>query len=144
MPKQWNSVWAGREALTAIDGKGYRHGSLDYMYVRLHRVLWALTYGSWPEGEIDHIDGNRQNNRIENLRLVSRSENQRNQKRNRNNSSGYTGVSWYKPYAKWRATISTGGGRSKHLGYFDDVVDAAKAWEQARVNLGYHANHGNR
>jgi len=144
MPKQWNSVWAGKEALTAIDGKGYRHGSLDYTYLRLHRVLWALTHGSWPEGQIDHIDGDIQNNRMENLRLVTGSENQRNQKRRRNNSSGYVGVSWYKPYAKWRATIGIGNNRSKHLGYFDNVEDAARAWARAREEHGYHENHGKR
>lgn len=144
MPKQWNSVWAGREAFTAIDGKGYRHGSLDKSYVRLHRVLWALAYGDWPGEEVDHIDGNRLNNRIDNLRLASASENHRNQKRSTNNTSGVTGVSWYKPYGKWRTTISVGGGRSKHLGYFDNIEDAAAAWEKARQYYGYHDNHGRR
>lgn len=144
MPKQWNSVWAGKEALTAVDGKGYRHGSLDYTYLRLHRVLWAMTYGAWPEGEIDHIDGDRQNNQIENLRIVTRTENRRNQKLSKNSSSGRMGVSWYKPYAKWRASISMGGGRSKHLGYFDDIEDATRAWSDARKQLGYHKNHGQR
>lgn len=144
MPKQWNSVWAGREAFTAIDGRGYRHGSLDRTYLRLHRVVWALHYGSWPSGEIDHIDGNRLNNRIENLRIASAGENQRNQRLHRNNTSGHVGVSWYKPYSKWRATIGLGNGRSKHLGYFDRVEDAAAAWESAREGLGYHENHGKR
>jgi len=144
MPKQWNSVWAGREAFTAIDGKGYRHGSLDKTYIRLHRAVWALTYGEWPEGEVDHIDGDRLNNDITNLRVVSASGNQRNQKRRKNNTSGLVGVSWYKPYKKWRATISVGKGRSKHLGYFDSIEDAAAAWEKARQEYGYHDNHGKR
>lgn len=144
MPKQWNSVWPGREAFTAVDGKGYRHGSLDKTYLRLHRVVWAMSHGSWPSGEIDHINGNRLDNRLENLRLVSASENHRNQKQYKNNTSGRPGVSWYKPYAKWRATISVGGGRSKHLGYFDCLEEASAAWEQGRQKYGYHDNHGKR
>ena len=143
MPRQWNSVWAGKEAFTAVDGKGYRHGSIDYVYVRLHRALWALTYGDWPSGEVDHVNGNRLDNRVENLREVSRSANQRNQRLHKNNTSGRTGISWYKPYAKWRAVINIGG-RNKHLGYFDCVEAASAAWEKARAQNGYHANHGKR
>jgi hypothetical protein len=143
MPKQWNSVWAGREAFTAVDGKGYRHGSLDYTYVRLHRALWAMTYGAWPKDDIDHVDGDRSNNDISNLRLVTASDNQRNQKRYKNNTSGHTGVSWYKPYSKWRATICLNG-KHKHLGYFDTAEEAAKAREKASNTYGFHANHGKR
>lgn len=141
MPKQWNSVWAGREAFTAVDGKGYRHGSLDKTYVRLHRAVWALANGAWPEGEVDHLDGNRQNNRLENLRIVTASENHRNQKRPKNNTSGVLGVSWYKPYRRWRATVNIGG-RSRHLGYFDTVAEAAAARTEASETHGYHPNHG--
>lgn len=144
MPKQWNSVWAGREALTAIDGKGYRHGSLDKTYVRLHRVVWAMVHGDWPDGELDHIDGNRLNNAVSNLRAVSASQNHRNQKRSKNNSSGHTGVSWYRPYGKWRATVSVGRGRAKHLGYFDHIEDAIQARQMADLQHGYDPNHGKR
>lgn len=141
MPKQWNAVWAGREAFTAIDGKGYRHGSLDYTYLRLHRVMWALEHGAWPVGEIDHIDGDRLNNKSCNLRHVSAPENHRNQKRGANNTSGYVGVSWYRPYAKWRAGIGHEG-KTKHLGYFDSIEDAVHARQLANAVYRYHANHG--
>lgn len=141
LPKQWNTVWAGREAFTAVDGKGYRHGSLDKKYFRLHRVVWALAYGAWPESEIDHIDGDRLNNDLANLRAATPSENHRNQKRSRSNRSGHTGVNWYKAYSKWRAYISSEG-RVVHLGYFDTIEAAVAARAAASASEGYHANHG--
>ena len=141
MPKQWNTVWAGKEAFTAIDGKGYRHGSLDYTYVRYHRVLWALSHGRWPNGEIDHIDGDRLNNALPNLREATPSQNQKNKIRPKNNTSGHLGVSWYKPYGKWRVWVQVDG-RQKHLGYFDALADAVAARSRAEARYGYHENHG--
>ena len=141
MPKQWNSVWAGREAFTSIDGKGYRHGSLDYVYLRLHRVVWALHYGEWPAGEVDHIDGNRLNNSIGNLRMVSASENHRNQKRSINNTSGHLGVCWHKPTSKWKVCLNHKG-RQKHIGYYNTLEAAVEARRAANIKYGYHTNHG--
>jgi len=143
MPKQWNSVWAGREAFTAIDGKGYRHGSFDRRYVRLHRVLWALAYGEWPAREVDHIDGNRLNNCLGNLRLATASENHRNQKKRADSTSGVTGVSWHKRSGRWRAYV-TAGGRMRHLGYFDSLEEAATARAEADKIFDFHDNHGKR
>lgn len=143
MPKQWNSVWPGREAFTAIDGKGYRHGSIDGCYVRLHRVVWALAYGSWPAGDLDHVNGDRLDNRLDNLREVCGSANQRNAKRRADNTSGATGVSWYKPTGRWRATVCLQG-RNTHLGYFDNFEDALAARRKADVEFLFHANHGAR
>lgn len=143
MPKQWNSVWPGKEAFTAVDGKGYRHGSLDGKYVRLHRVVWALAYGAWPDREVDHIDGNRLNNRVDNLRLVSGSENHRNTKRRADNKSGVNGVGWYAPTAKWRAHVTLNG-KHIHLGYFETFEEAVAARAEANSGFGFHPNHGTR
>ena len=92
----------------------------------VHRVIWAMVYGDWPKGQIDHIDGNGLNNRIQNLRDVTHSENQRNKRLQSRNKSGHSGVTWYKPTQKWQAFISVDG-KQKHLGHFGTVEEAAAA-----------------
>lgn len=73
---------------------------------KAHRLAWLLHYGQWPNSVIDHIDHDGQNNRIENLRDVSNSTNTRNQRLAKNNTSGYTGVSYVKRSNTWRAEIT--------------------------------------
>ena len=95
-----------------------------------HRIAWLLHHGEWPHLFIDHINGDPRDNRIENLRLSSSSENQRNKGPNRNNKSGVKGVSLN--CGKWRATISVN--RKKiHLGAFHDIASAQKARETAEA-----------
>lgn len=142
MPLKWRSNWAGREAFTAVDGKGYHHGTVDYVCLRKHRVVWALCYGSWPEGQLDHIDGDRRNNTPSNLRVVTGSENHRNTKRPKHNTSGVAGVGWYKPYGKWRAYIAAEGRKHVHLGFFATKEEAVDARRAAEIKYGYHSNHG--
>ena len=107
-----------------------------------HRVIVAMTYGKWPIGEVDHINGNRSDNRIENLRVVTRAENFRNKSRYASNKSGVTGVHWHSAAGKWCAAISIANGKTKHIGLFDTVDDAAAARALEASRLGYHANHG--
>jgi len=142
MAKQWNTSWAGKAAFTATDGKGYRHGSIDYTYVRYHRVVWALVHGAWPTCDLDHIDGDKQNNKISNLRPVCKSENSRNRRRGGNNTSGVMGVGWHKPTGRWRAYIASGSQSHVHLGFFDTKDEAIAARRAAQDRYGYHANHG--
>lgn len=105
-----------------------------------HRLAWFYINSEWPE-EIDHIDGDRFNNKIQNLRNCDSTENKRNSCISKNNKSGFTGVSWSKTNDKWRAVIWDK--RKKvHLGYFKDINDAMRARLQAELDLGYHANHG--
>jgi hypothetical protein len=78
--KMWNTRFAGKRALTTISFYGYPHGALFNRGTLAHRVIWALAHGRWPEGQIDHINGNRADNRLCNLREVKPSDNQRNMK----------------------------------------------------------------
>lgn len=137
----WNSGWAGKEAFTGIGNHGYRAGSIFDRKYLAHRVIWAITHGAWPCGQIDHINGVRDDNHIENLRAVSDAENKRNKKRYGTNTSGVVGVCWHKATGKWQARIAVGGER-KHLGLFTSKDDAITARAAAEVEHGYHENHG--
>lgn len=107
-----------------------------------HRVIWEMVNGPIPDGmEIDHINGRRTDNRLQNLRVVTRSDNMRNQKRRRDNKTGYIGVTWEKRLGKYRAGISTEGVR-QHLGIFDTAEEASAAYLRAARQLGFHVNHG--
>jgi hypothetical protein len=91
----WNRKYAGKEAFTA-NSRGYRTGRMfDWQYFA-HRVIWAIVYGEWPVVgmDIDHINGDKSDNRIANLRCVSHQENGQNAKRPNNNTSGRIGVSY--------------------------------------------------
>lgn len=96
-----------------------------------HRVIWAMHNGVWPDCAIDHQDLNTRNNRIENLRPASWTQNQANQRKPKHNTSGFKGVSWHKQRAKWCARISLGGKKSRHLGLFDTPEQAHTAYEAA-------------
>jgi len=89
-----------------------------------HRVAWFLHYGEWPATDIDHIDGDRSNNRLANLRLASRSQNMLNGGTGRANTSGYRGVMWDKTKQRWRA-VSQG----RHIGYFAEKEAAIAAYD---------------
>ena len=109
------------------DGRGYRQLTLPNGTRTLaHRVVWLWHNGLIPDGlAIDHIDGKPNNNRIENLRAVSHSENMKNRAKSQINTSGATNVQWLPERRKWRARGFIGG--SKHLGYFDAKDDAVQA-----------------
>lgn len=137
----WNDRYAGVEAFSSCDSNGYRQGAILGRKYRAHRVCWLLLHGEWPHGEIDHVDGNRENNCAENLRDVSRAENQRNRKRNRNNTSGVNGVRFDKRRGKWSAVIRVNGGR-KQLGLFLLRSEAVAARMIANRHHGYSESHG--
>ncbi|MDW2635890.1 HNH endonuclease [Citrobacter portucalensis] len=92
------------------------------------RLAWLLHYGEWPNGEIDHIDRNALNNAINNLRVVDRSGNINNRTIpiQRNNKSGFRGVSFFKQTGKWRAATNIDK-KKVHVGYFDTAEEAAAA-----------------
>jgi len=115
--------------------KGYYRVNLNRKLYYLHRLL-AQAFIPNPENkpEVDHIDGNPQNNCLSNLRWCTHAENMRNRKKHRNNTSDYTGVYFDKAAGKWKAYISIDG-KKKHLGYFHTKEEAAAVYEEAAREL---------
>ena len=134
----WNSRYSGKEALTYLDPHGYKCGRLFDKQIKAHRAIWALAFGEWPEA-IDHLNGDRSDNRLFNLKRASVTENNRNMKRRKDNLSGVVGVCWDADRKKWLATIS-----GKSLGRFDDFASAVAVRSAAAIEVGFHANHGAR
>jgi len=137
----WNARCAWRPAMAHISKRGYLNGSWKPYTLTAHRVAWAIHYGRWPEGQLDHINGDKTDNRIANLREVSNRINALNCKRSQNNTSGVTGVFWSKSCQKWVAQISVHG-RGQHLGLFTKMADAVAARKAAERAHGFHENHG--
>ena len=105
--------------------------AIDCRRYTAHRVIWMLHYGEFPT-EIDHINQNKWDNRIENLRLCSRSENTGNVGLRSTNTSGFRGVWFVEHCQKWRACIKENG-KSRHLGYFNTAEEASIAYNIAAV-----------
>jgi hypothetical protein len=110
----------------SIAGNQRQDGYIDIGFkgklIRAHRLIWLLHHGYVPDF-LDHINGIRNDNRIENLRVATRPQNQMNLKKFKNNSSGYSGVYWHKRCNKWAARIQVNC-KSKHLGLFTKIEDA--------------------
>ncbi|MEN6302214.1 MAG: HNH endonuclease signature motif containing protein [Armatimonadia bacterium] len=113
---------------------GYTEIQVRRQKFRAHRVAWLLAYGEWPPGDIDHIDRNRANNKISNMRIATDSQNRANSKINKNNTTGIRGVNWNARDKKYQAIITKDGVR-RSLGYFDSIQDAAAAYTKAAVEL---------
>lgn len=131
--RAWGKKPAGREAKGSLNASGYVQLALSGRPYVAHRLAWLYAYGAWPDGDIDHINRDKTDNRISNLRLVSRSENQLNRKRNRNNKSGYNGV--YARDGGYTATIKLNGVRHS-LGVYDTFAEARAARRGAEIVLG--------
>lgn len=112
----------------AVDGLGYIGIQIDGQRYQAHRLAWLYVHGRWPEGILDHVNGDRADNRIDNLREASTAENRMNSGINRNNTSGHKGVIWCPHNKKWRARISVGAKRH-HLGHFTSREAAAATYE---------------
>ena len=136
----FNRTMVGREALIDISSNGYKAGKVFGKHLLAHRVLYALHYGEWPI-YIDHINGNRLDNRISNLRSVTMHENNKNTGLRPNNKSGISGVHWCKKAKKWRGIIKVNK-RSIHLGFFESLEEARPAIAEARKKYDFHKNHG--
>lgn len=140
----WAKNSRGRR-LTGFAGgvadSGYLCVSINKKTYKAHVLAWVYEKGEFPKGEIDHINGNKLDNRIKNLRDVSHGENLRNQKLNKHNTSGCSGVSFHKQAKKWRAVIGVNG-KAKVLGLFTNKVDAIKSRKDAEIEFGYHERHG--
>lgn len=130
------SARAGQIAGAVKEDEGvrfYRHICVASHRISAHRVCWALHFGEWPSGVIDHIDGDGTNNRIENLRVCSGAENMKNRRLNSNSKSGFKGVHRFSD-GVWRARISVDG-RKRSLGLFSHPEEAAVAYDKAAQSL---------
>jgi hypothetical protein len=130
---------AKRKPVGCKSEHGYLRLILDNRSWAVHRVIWLWTYGYFPEGQIDHIDGNPANNRIVNLRDVSQSENQKNRRVPKNSPLGVMGVRRHGRMFGARILIE---GKSKHLGSFDNLEEAIAVRKAFEQDYGYHENHG--
>lgn len=113
---------------------GYLYVQFNKKAYGLHRVIWAIHYGEQPPSYIDHINGDRSDNRIANLRSATKVENGGNRKVGRNNTSGYKGVTYRKDLGLWQARI-THSRKVFHLGFFDNPQVAHQAYINAADRL---------
>lgn len=131
----WNARFAGKPALNADKGNGYKMGRFEWKAVLAHRAAWAIHYGWWPE-IIDHINGDPSDNRIANLRSVDLTVNAENKGLGRRNTSGKTGVGWSKSRRRWVAYIGKGK-KSYRLGRFKNLSEAVEARVKAEELLNF-------
>ena len=143
--KDGDLIWKTKKFEGKIAGSlkptGYKVIEISGKNIMAHRLVWVMHNGNF-KGYIDHIDGNRSNNRIENLRVVNRVQNQWNRKISHNNKLGIKGIRLRKDNNKFEARISINGSRLV-LGSFDDLELAELVVMEARNK--YHkefANHG--
>jgi|DEB0MinimDraft_4_1074332.scaffolds.fasta_scaffold00981_12 hypothetical protein len=116
-----------------VDERGYYVVKLFGKNIRAHRAVWAMAHGYWPDA-LDHIDRNKLNNRLSNLRLTDAVRNGHNKGLIRTNTSGVAGVSWCKYRSRWRAYL-TYRGKQKSFGYFNSIEEAAEARDKGARSL---------
>ena len=141
----WNKSGNGRKVgdeAGMITEKGYRRIRVDGNLHMAHRLVWAYHFDDAPE-YIDHIDGNKLNNSIDNLRSATKIQNVYNIPLRKNNKSGVKGVYWAAREQKWAAELSINK-QIRRIGYFDDLEFAELVAIEARNKYhGAFANHGN-
>jgi len=119
-----HNIKVGSVAGTKSNSNGYICVTLDKQLYVAHRIIWKMFYGTLGvDEEIDHADRNRHNNKIDNLSIVTRSENCCNRKF----VSAHPGVCWYKRTKKWHARY-----KKKHIGYFEKLSDAIYALDAVK------------
>ncbi|EOW6163946.1 TPA: HNH endonuclease [Klebsiella pneumoniae] len=135
---------SGGQEIGSIAGTISKHG---YIRIRIknkayfaHRLAWLYEYGVWPENEIDHINGEKSDNRLINLREASRSGNNHNKKHQKNSASGVKGVSWSKKDKRWHARCRANK-QTVYFGSFMDLEEAMLAVIKAREK--YHGKFAN-
>jgi hypothetical protein len=138
-PKDGKLYWkrSGKVA-GSTDSSGHRQVKIKGVTYQLHRIVWLWWYGdgSLPMCQLDHIDRDRSNNRIENLRLAARndSDNQQNTSLRKDNTSGIKGVSWIARIRKWEVQIQTDK-KKKYVGVYENLLDAVAARLAAEKEL---------
>lgn len=135
----WNTKYAGKPACNVKHINGYREGCILKKAYKAHRLIWFYATGEWPD-KIDHINGNREDNRLINLRDVSNQENSKNQKLRKTNTTGVMGV-YLRKNGTFQASIYVNN-RIKCLGTYKTLEKAAFVRKQAEIKYGFHENHG--
>lgn len=118
--------------------EGYLQTRIGKKTYKIHRLIWLYVYGYFPETEIDHIDRDRLNNKIENLREASSQCNARNRKERSDNTSGVKGVYWCKRGSRWSVYICISQ-KKRFVGYYQDYADAVSARFAAEQCLDWHS-----
>lgn len=118
------------QAAGGITDAGYRSIRVNGNLFRAHRLAWLYMTGEWPAEQIDHVNGERSDNRWINLRAATEQQNKANTRVSANCKSGVKGVYWNRQRQKWQAKINPN--RTQvHLGFFDDIDKAAEAYASA-------------
>jgi len=130
-------VWRGGSAKANTEARSKSLDEWGYIRIRVkgkryraHRLAWFYVHGIWPTNQIDHINGNKEDNRIANLRDVPQTHNQWNSFRRRDNTSGYKGVRWHKASKKWSTSIRING-KNEWLGTYSTPEKAHEAYCKA-------------
>jgi len=124
-----------------INANGYKQFYVCGKLFLVHRLVWLIENGEMPNGSIDHINQDKSDNRIQNLRLVPHSENMKNKKLYAQNKYGIAGVYWYKKNKKWASQIRNSK-KLYSLGYFDNFFDACCARKSAELKFNFSFSHG--
>lgn len=139
--KRGNQIRVGDRAGHISKAHGYETIKINGRNYKSHRLVFLYVDGRMPDGEVDHINQNRSDNRLENLRIVTTQDNLKNKGIMKNNSSGYNGIIWEKERDKFRVRISVNK-KNVHIGRFKCLVDAVTARIKANIKYGFHENHG--
>lgn len=139
----WNTKYSGKIAVGSVKKNGYIYFSFSKKNIAAHRLAWYFHNGSCdPKMEIDHRNGIRSDNRIDNLRISTANDNQHNKPLQTNNSSGAKNVYWNKQCRKWQVKLNVNK-KTHHIALFDDIEDAKKCAIEARNKFhALYANHG--
>lgn len=128
--------WRGDTLAGSLNLAGYRQIRVDGKLYLAHRLAWLYVHGEWPADEIDHINGDRADNRFANLRPVTSGQNKMNSAKRSDNTSGVKGVSLRADTGKWFAYINAGPGtRRVGLGCYDTLAEAAEARRYAEAKM---------
>jgi hypothetical protein len=134
-PETGKLTWRVKTAQNTVVGKeagwatprGYRRIEFKNVTYAVHRLVWLHYWGVEPKEQVDHINGIRNDNRIENLREASQQENRFNQGKYVTNKTGFKGVSWVERYKKYRAQCQVDG-KNHSLGLYDTAEAASAAY----------------
>lgn len=134
--RRWNSTFAGKEAFANATTHGYARSTIFGSHYAKHRIIWLMVTGEQPE-QIDHINGDPSDNRFSNLRAVCKSQNMRNIRLRKDNSSGHVGVSRASKGNSWEVMLA-----GRYLGSFPTKEEAIAARKAAEAEQGFSRRHG--